>query len=721
MSTPHPYELSWNSKPWFLRRRRNDLLLRGLRELLFKYSFTVVGIILLAGVAWGGEPAPTPFSFPSINPLHVHMQQVVENALGYIKPGQGLFDEVSGYPVEGWNDGDQSGLHLRGFTQLTTIGEWIELLAHIAAGYADQPYWTRAAALNQLDRVTRCLVKDQADPDLSDRGLLCNFIGFDKGRRMAPLASDAYKQDFVEVYGAEEGEAVWRAMEKCGWVHPWQNDEQGEIIRGPGFGYGQDGFRGALAPYSSHDDQIKIMTILDRRVVQVVFGDNANLSASVGKTIGLLLNPSVKKDPIAIGIRDRLEAFLTAQQPGYRYLYDSKRGLFRFGWNATHKQFLGWGDRLGAWQVAYADYFVNEFRGPMQFVVVRFGFPDDPLRYQSFKVKSRVMTSGHELFTLGVWEGSAFQSLGLSLFMSERTKMYWRANLEYAVRINLDYSRAHALPGFLSEAYSGHGSQYSGKIGVPDLAVVTDARITNAPSIYTLGVAYSVLPDEIEAFLGDNWPEISALFTEHGPWEGTHVATMLPIKCQTSVHVMSLILGALGVSDEAMTCYLKQRGLSGRLHLIYPAGQPVNFMAPELRTVLWSPDGSVLSLERRKKAFRLIGDKVRKAAVTWLFEKPSEELSLSDGELIVRYRNRGADLKAVISLERPAPDGRSVAQEIFVRFRHTRWWAQELRIPLPATPALLAIKKVTLLLGSEDATQKVDLALQEFRFRMISQ
>ena len=696
------------------RRWRNHSFLRGHRELLFKVF--IFGLLLPGAVAIGGEPVTSSFSLPTLNSRHVHMRQLLENALGYIKPGQGLFDETSGYPVEGWND--SAGLHLRGFTQLTTIGEWVELLAHIAAGDADQPYWSRPAALSQLDRVSRCLVQDQVDPNLSDRGLLCNFIGFDKGRRVAPLASDAYKQDFVDVYGAQDGQAVWRAMENCGWVRPWKNDEQGEIIRGPGFGYGQAGFKGALAPYASHDGQIKIMTILDRRVVQVVFGDNANLSASVAKTIGVLLRPQFKDESLAASIRQRLEFFLEVQRPGYQYLYDSRRGLFRFGWNATHKQFLGWGDPSGVWQVAYADYFVNEFRGPLQFVVARFGFSDEPLRNQSFKVKSRVVVSGRELFTLGVWEGSTFQSLGLSLFMGERSNPGWRSILENAVRIHLDYSRAHHLPGFLSEAYSGNGNQYSGKIGVPDLMVVSDARITNAPSLYTLGVAYSILPGEVEHFLRDYWPEISGLFTEHGPWEGVDVNTHQPIKCQTAVHVMSLILGGLGMSDNAMARYLEQRGSAEAWRLLYPEGKPADLLAGGVRTVGWSPDRSLIELERGKRGFRLRGEKVRKAAVTWLFDKPSEELALSGGELRLRYRNHGPELKAVISLERPGSEGRSVSQEIFVRFRHTRWFGQDLRILLPATPGLMGIKKVTLLLGTEDEARKVDLVLPLYRFNL---
>ena len=674
----------------------------------------LASIVLLAAGALGGEPASSPFHLPSIPPQHVHMRQLVENALGYIRPGQGLFDETSGYPVEGWNDRD--GLHLRGFTQLTTIGQWLELLADIAVGMADQPYLSRADALTELDRVSRCLVQDQADPLLSAQGLLCNFIGFNKGRREAPLGSDAYRKDFIEAYGEPEGLAVWRALEQAGWVRPLANGEQGEILRGPGFGYGQAGFQGALAPYASHEGQIKLMTLIDRRVVQVVFGDNANLSASVAKTIGLLLQPECKNEPMAANIRARLEGFLEAQQAGYRTLYDARRGLFRFGWNATHQQYLGWADGAGVWQAAYADYFVNEFRGPMAFVVVRFGFPDDPLRYQNFKIKSRRLASGRELFTLGVWEGSAFQALGLSLFMSERRNPSWRTSLENAVRINLDYSRAYTLPGFLSEAYSGKGYEYSGKIGVPDLAVVTDVRITNAPSIYTLGVAYSILPDDVERFLGDNWACVSALFTDHGPWEGMHMATQLPIRCQTAVHVMSLILGGLGLSDDAMARYLEHRGVAGTLRLIYPDGKPADLLVPGSRTVVWSPDGSSLALDRGRRGIRLTGTAVRKAGVTWLLDQPSEELALSGTELRLRYRNRGPALKAVISLERPEAQGRSVSQEIFVQFQHTLVRAQELRIPLPATPGLQGIKKVTLLLGTGPDVNDIDLELPVIRF-----
>jgi hypothetical protein len=56
-----------------------------------------------------------------------------------------------------------------------------------------------------------------------------------------------------------------------------------------------------------------------------------------------------------------------------------------------------------------------------------------------------------------------------------------------------------------------------------------------------------------------------------------------------------------------------------------------------------------------------------------------------------------------------------VSQEIFVSFQPARFRAQELRIPLPATPGLLGMKKVTLLLGSGEV-RNVDLTLSKFSF-----
>ena len=111
------------------------------------------------------------------------------------------------------------------------------------------------------------------------------------------------------------------------------------------------------------------------------------------------------------------------------------------------------------------------------------------------------------------------------------------------------------------------------------------------------------------------------------------------------------------------------------------------------------------------------GDKVRKAAVTWLFDRPGEELALSGGEWRLRYRNRGDAVRAVISLERQVGGGGWAAQEVFVTLHRTGMWSsREEEIPLPATPGLLGIRKVTVLLGSDHQVQDVDVTLKSMIF-----
>ena len=112
------------------------------------------------------------------------------------------------------------------------------------------------------------------------------------------------------------------------------------------------------------------MAILDQRVVMVVFGDNANLSASVAKTIGTLLLPAIKDRPeIDEHPARRSRRSSTTSRPATARLYDAKAGLFYFGWDATRDRLFGWEDLQGKWTTGHMDYLVNEFRGPATFVV----------------------------------------------------------------------------------------------------------------------------------------------------------------------------------------------------------------------------------------------------------------------------------------------------------------------------------------------------------------
>ncbi len=73
-----------------------------------------------------------------------------------------MIDPASGYPFEGWNQDPARGLYLRSFTQLTAIGQCMELLANIGAGIADTPYLSREQALANLTHLVKSLRRTSA-------------------------------------------------------------------------------------------------------------------------------------------------------------------------------------------------------------------------------------------------------------------------------------------------------------------------------------------------------------------------------------------------------------------------------------------------------------------------------------------------------------------------------------------------------------------------------
>ena len=633
------------------------------------------------------------------------MQTLLANAMGYLKPEHGLVDPASGYPVEGWNQDSERGLYLRSFTQLTAIGEWIEILANIAAGYADNPYISREEALNRLSLAVSTLLADQTDPAVSAKGLLGNFLGFGPAGRIGPLSDEVEKQKFVDAFGEEQAVQIWDALVARKWIFPQQD---GSFAKVPRKGeYGDKFFTGELAPFAESNLCAQIMAVLDTRVVQIIFGDNANLTASAAKAFGALRHSSVKADPVAVQLCEQLEQFIARQEEGYRYLYDEPSGTFTFGWNATKDRFAGLEDSNGKWITGRMNYFVNEFRGPLCFVVQRFDFPADAVKNSGFKIKPYRMTDGRDLYTLATWHGSSFQSLGLSLFMQELDAPGWRENLENSVAINLDFSSRNKLPGFLSEAYSGNGVEYTGDIGIPDVAVTDHPRITDAPSLYTLGVAYEVTPDQVEELLSKHWKSIQQLFTGHGPWEGFNTTQNQVIEFQTAAHTLALILGGIGSAEENMQRYLTWQGVTSLSKVQGGESVAVDLLdGPQW--ISWSPAGDSLESLHWKNGFRLRGDAVRNGAVTVKLPKP---VSLSNGALLIHYR-AARPLNTVITL---AGGPMAFQNEIFARFDVAES-EKEIRIPLPATPGLENVAELVVRFGDQLAPVPVDLTLSGFEF-----
>jgi hypothetical protein len=622
-----------------------------------------------------------------------------------------MTDLASGYPFEGWNQDPKQGLFLRSFTQLTAVGLWMELLANVAAGRADTPFLPREKALADLTQLVRTIRQDQHDPRLSAQGLLGNFLDLASGKRLGPLASDVDRQRFLDAFGPEKGEAIWKALEARGWIAPRGNGKEADVRRGDGYGY--DHFDGPLAPFRDEATRQKVMAILDQRVVTVVFVDNANLSASVAKTIGALLTPALKDRPGVAELRRELDQFLDDQREGYRRLYDPKTGLFYFGRDATRDRLFGWVDLEGKWVTGHVDYLVNEFRGPATFVVLRYGLPIDAVKNLGFKVKPYRMRDGREVYALAPWEGSAFQALGLGLWLDETSSPAWRRLLETVVDIEADYAERHGLPGFLSESYTGNGTQYTGDVGIPDITVSPRPRVTDAASFYTLGTAYTVAPEKVERFLAANWPAVKPLLTDHGPWEGFNVTRREPIRFQTTPHTLSLALGILNSGSADMKRYLDARGLGEKLAEVFRPGEGVDLLAGDAKAFAWAQKDRPVHSTRENGTFRVRGEGVTQLGIAFVVPGP-DGANLSGGELTLRYRGTGLAGPAVIDLKpaggNPADAG-LIPTQVFTHLADTGDREEDLQVTLPATPGLTRVKEVVLVASPAARGRALDLTV----------
>jgi hypothetical protein len=681
----------------------------------------VVGMsIASAEEPYRPTPAEAASHLPTVRPQDRHVRELLANAMRYVAPENRMVDPASGYPFEGWNQDPARVLFLRSFTQLTAIGLYMELLANVAAGHCESPYLSRGQAMSGLIRLVASLRQDQRDPTLSADCLLGNFLDLATGRRLGPLAMDVEKHKFIEAFGQEKGEAAWKALQAKGWIVPRNEDREAEIKRSAKYGW--DHFDGVLAPFGDKATKQKIMDVLDGRVVMIVFIDNANLSASAAKTIGALLNPTIRNDPAAIALRRDLEQFLDAQREGYARLYDPKAGQFYFGRDATKDRYFGWIDLEGKWVTGHVDYLVNEFRGPATFVVTRFGLPLDAIKNLGFKMKPYRMQDGRDVYVLAPWEGSAFQALGLELSMSELSRPSWRRLLENVVDVEIDYSTRHRLPGFLSESYSGEGVQYTGSVGIPDITVSPLPRITDAASLYTLGPAYAVAPDKIERFLAANWPAVSRLLTEHGPWEGLKGSRDEVIRFQTSAHTLSMILGLLGAASDHMKAYMQFKCLGSRLDEIFRAGEGVDLLSAKTRAFAWNDKDSPTRSSRQQDGFRVRSDRVGEAGIAFVPDAPTS-VNLSGGLMSLHYRSSSPLEKAIITLK-PMGDPTSVAHliptQVFSRFAATGGKEETIEIPLPATPGLSRIREVVITFGPEVKGKPIDLTITHLAVTPIS-
>jgi hypothetical protein len=116
---------------------------------------------------------------------------------------------------------------------------------------------------------------------------------------------------------------------------------------------------------------------------------------------------------------------------------------------------------------------------------------------------------------------------------------------------------------------------------------------------------------------------------------------------------------------------------------------------------------------RQDGAFQVRGERVGQLGMAFVPVR-KEGVNLSRGLLRIRYVSAAATESAVIELK-PAgpvnPDAGIIATEIFTRLADTGGREEEIRIPLPATPGLRAIKEVVLTCWQVKKELPVDLRI----------
>jgi hypothetical protein len=652
-----------------------------------------------------------------VPPKDEHALALLSNGMRYLNPDSGVVDPLSGYPFEGWNHEPEKLLDLRTFTQITAIGKYMEVLADVAAGQIEDPTVSRQSALTKLAAVTETLRLDQRDPTLACNGLLANFIGLKVGKRLGTLASTLDRELVVRTFGPDKGTELWAALISRGWLVVGGQPGEARINRDKQYGWNY--FDGALSNFSDDDTRKQVMSLLDRRELELSFGDNANLSTSVAMAIGALLTPSIASQPEVVKIRQQLEEFLAAQTHGYAELYDHKVGLCYFGKDAVRNRLIGWSDDKGAWRPGYNDYFVNEYRGPSTFVTARFGLPLGAVGNLGFKMKPYTKADGTTLYVLASWDGSGFQSFGLGLSLKEKESPSWSELLKNAAAVHVDFSTSQKLPAFLSECFTGNANQYSGAVGIPKISVMQGGRLTDAASLYSIGTAYSLAPEEIERFLGANWSALAPLLTDHGPWEGFNTSWGQPIRIQTTAHTLSLVVGLVGTGPANMRRYAEHAGLSDRIAEHFRPGGVSEFMGRDTQIFAWGDKGGKTASQRQKNSFSVSGQGVRTLGLAFVASN-DEGRNISGCRLNLRYRSSERLDDVVIALKTAGGNKPFlVPKEIIASFAKTDGEESQLEVPLPAMVGLNNIKEVVISHESKTPSN-VDLSITGLTFTPIT-
>jgi hypothetical protein len=246
---------------------------------------------------------------------------------------------------------------------------------------------------------------------------------------------------------------------------------------------------------------------------------------------------------------------------------------------------------------------------------------------------------------------------------------------------------------------------------------VTQPRLTDAASLYTLGVAYTIAPDRVEQFLAANWDRVSRTFSDHGPWEGYNVTRHEVISVQTSAHTLALILGLLRSGSEHMMRYLESKGLTDRLAELFPVGAPVDLLSGPADVFAWTDKESRHESRREQAAFHVQSRQVHFLGIALVARAPGG-FNLSGGRLRIGYRC-AETIEPVTITFKPVINPQAaglISKEIFARFLPTKDGEAEIDVPLPAMPGLTHVKEVVFSHEPGSSGGPIDLTLTRVEF-----
>lgn len=435
---------------------------------------------------------------------------------------------------------------------------------------------------------------------------------------------------------------------------------------------------------------------------RVMFGDNANLSSALATAIGALSRDTLDKDTVVQSIKKKMKAFLSNQKAGYQFLYDSNEGQFHRGWNFSGKY----------WESGHHNYFGDEFRSGILFVMLEYGFPTTVYEGLDVQIEDYPMSNGTTVYTVAPYDGSASQMLWPALTLPEINHPALAKMLKGFVNLSLDFSKQRNLPGFLAASYTGI-DRYSGSVGIAAIAVNSRNRNEKVASLYTLGAARMLEPKKVDSFLSKILKGHPDLKTSHGLWDGVD-KNGRAIKEQTVASVTSFLLGLIGRGPQQMTRYLKDRGLYAALLQVWKSGGTADLIKDSTNSFTWgNAQGRKVSPYQYEITAPAFGTKA-KAFTAWV----QNNVNLSGRKLVIGYQSN-MDLGNVKLEFKKCPQGNcSQEQRLALQINHlalknTRGQEKSITIDLPPTPALSGIDEVVAVVsGGTGKSLKLTVSLR---------